>query len=79
MTDHAHCYCFPVGMSETQTGGFELDEKGRKKPIVRETTTRDTMCCHCGNFKDRRLKFIQAEGHGILRHHIWHAPKDEKK
>jgi hypothetical protein len=37
------------------------------------------MCCHCGNFKDRRLKFIQAEGHGILRHHIWHAPKEPKK
>lgn len=74
MTDHVHCYCFPVCLSETHTGGHELDEKGRKKPIVREMNTRDTMCCHCGHFKDKKLKFNQVEGHGVLRHSIWHAP-----
>lgn len=78
MTDHAHCFCFPVCLSETHTGVFEIDAKGRKKPIVREENTRDTMCCHCGAFKDRILKFIQAEGHGILRHHIWKMPKEKK-
>jgi len=77
MIEHVHCYCYPVCMSETHTGTFEIDEKGRKKPIVREENTRDTMCCHCGTFKDRRLKFIQAEGHGILRHHIWKTDKKD--
>jgi hypothetical protein len=77
MTDHAHCFCFPVGLSETHAGGYELDERGKKKPIVRENNTRDTMCCHCGAFKERKLKFIQTEGHGLLRHHIWHAPKED--
>ncbi len=78
MTDHVHCYCFPVCLSERHTGGMEVDEKGKKKPMIRETDTRDTMCCHCGAFKERRLLFIQDEKHGILRHRIWHAPKEKK-
>lgn len=79
MTDHVHCYCFPVSIWETHTGGFELDEKGRKKPFIRESSTRDTMCCHCGAFKERKLRFVQTEGHGILRHNIGYAPKEEAK
>lgn len=78
MTDHAHCWCFPVGWSVQHMGGFEIDERGRKKPIVHEENVRDTMCCHCGAFKDRKLLFVQVEGHGILRHSISRV-KNEKK
>ena len=79
MTDHVHCYCFPVCHSVSHTGAFEIDEKGRKRPIVREENTRDTMCCHCGKFKEGRLKFnLESEKHGILRHNISVVKGDAK-
>lgn len=77
MTDHVHCYCFPVCHSVTHTG-FELDERGKRKPFLHEDNTRDQMCCHCGHFKEGRLKFVQTEGHGILRHNT-QVVKDAKK
>ena len=79
MTDHAHCYCIASCLSETHTGGFEIDEKGKKKPIRREDNTRDAMCCFCGRYKEGRLKFVQTEGHGLLRHLTVKAPKDTEK
>lgn len=78
MIEHDHCFCFPICLTESHTG-FELDERGRRKAFTRENNTRDTMCCHCGAFKDGKLRFIQEDNHGILRHRIWHAPKEGKK
>ena len=78
MTDHAHCYCFPVCLSETHiTQG--LDEKGKKKQFIQSKDVKDIMCCHCGSFKEKKLLFVQTEGHGILRHHTAYAPKEEGK
>lgn len=76
MTEHVHCWCFPVCWSIRHTG-TELDERGKKKEIIRDEEVRDTMCCHCGTFKEKKLRFVQAEGHGILRHSI--ARVDKKK
>ena len=76
MMDHAHCFCFPVGLTESHIG-LEIDERGKRKQIKREENTRDTMCCHCGAFQDGKLQFIQTEDHGILRHRIWHAKKKQ--
>ena len=70
MTEHVHCYCMSCCISETHTGGYEVDEKGKRRPFTRERNVRDMMCCHCGRFKDGRIKFVQTEGHGILRHNI---------
>jgi hypothetical protein len=78
MIEHDHCYCFPVCYSESHTG-FEIDERGKRKPTRHETNTRDSMCCHCGHFKEGRLVFVQAEGHGVLRHHTRPIRPEEKK
>lgn len=78
MTDHVHCYCFPVCWSIRHTG-TEIDERGKKKAVIRDEETRDSMCCHCGHFKEGKLKFVQTEGHGILCHVIHRVEKGAAK
>jgi len=79
MMEHLHCWCFPVSWSIRHTGGTEIDERGKRKPIIRDEEVRDTMCCHCGAFKERKLRFVQTEGHGILRHCINPVRKEGQK
>src|ERR1043166_4658149 len=62
MTEHAHCWCFPVSWSIRNTGGAEIDGRVNSKPTTRDEEVRYMLCCHCGcaspsrttNGKERR-------------------------
>ena len=69
MMDHEHCFCFPVCYSVSNIG-YEEDARGKRKQVRYEENTRDSMCCHCGVFKEGCLVFVQTPDHGILRHAI---------
>lgn len=72
MADHAHCHCIPVGYSEETTG---VRDAAGNKVVSRDRQANDLMCCFCGQFRDGKLKFVQDEGHGPLRHRTQYVDK----
>lgn len=75
--DHSHCHCISLGWSEshiTSARETEEEKERRKKKVV---DISDAMCCFCGKTEHGKLRFVQVDGHGLLRHTIQRPLKNE--